>query len=335
METPSSLTPAATAPLVPVDTIVPDGNQPRTVFLEASLQELADRIWAQGLLQPITVTPGPDGGPEVIFVGERRFRAFALNRQRAARLLEADPDLPQDHPARWYQAWTAIPALHHPPMPAHLRLIRQIAENDDRNDLTLYERALAMYKALQLSGMTGKALAAEYGVSPTLVSTAKTLVNTKGWTKTALEQGILRSPDAARLFMRIPADFQEALVTQATETESLLTGPMLAMVIDDLERTQEKEKKVGRTTTPGSPPTKPKAAAPSSAPVLSLEALLWLEELLRPESTADPQAQQLAAHAVLHQAIVHNAAFIAILESPDDEHSSPTHDVEEPALQEA
>ncbi|MCS6766114.1 MAG: ParB/RepB/Spo0J family partition protein [Candidatus Protistobacter heckmanni] len=51
--------------------------QPRTRMDEDALQELADSIRAQGLMQPILVR-AVDGGKYEIIAGERRFRAAAL-----------------------------------------------------------------------------------------------------------------------------------------------------------------------------------------------------------------------------------------------------------------
>lgn len=52
-------------------------SQPRHVFDETALQELADSIIANGLIQPITVREKPNGTFEIIS-GERRFRAAKL-----------------------------------------------------------------------------------------------------------------------------------------------------------------------------------------------------------------------------------------------------------------
>lgn len=68
--------------------IAPNPAQPRTEFNEETLQELADSIKVNGLLEPIVVRPGKSsatmalkGGGTAIFeivAGERRFRAHKL-----------------------------------------------------------------------------------------------------------------------------------------------------------------------------------------------------------------------------------------------------------------
>jgi len=61
---------------IPVDLIEPDPFQPRTVFEEEKIKELANSIKEQGLLQPIQVRLA--GKKFVIIDGERRWRAFKL-----------------------------------------------------------------------------------------------------------------------------------------------------------------------------------------------------------------------------------------------------------------
>ena len=53
--------------------IRPNPYQPRKTFSDDSLQELADSIKNDGLLQPIVVTEDVDG--YILIAGERRFRA--------------------------------------------------------------------------------------------------------------------------------------------------------------------------------------------------------------------------------------------------------------------
>jgi ParB family chromosome partitioning protein len=62
---------------IPLDQIKPGSDQPRNVFDPEPLQELAQSILANGLLQPITVQRDPDGIYRII-AGERRWRACQL-----------------------------------------------------------------------------------------------------------------------------------------------------------------------------------------------------------------------------------------------------------------
>jgi len=59
---------------VPLDRVVPNPRQPREVFDEEALAELAQSIREVGLLQPVVVRPVGEDGFELV-MGERRWRA--------------------------------------------------------------------------------------------------------------------------------------------------------------------------------------------------------------------------------------------------------------------
>lgn len=62
-----------------VDIISPDPNQPRKNFDETALQELADDLKKNGLIQPIVVRDDPDNvGKFIVVAGERRLKAAKL-----------------------------------------------------------------------------------------------------------------------------------------------------------------------------------------------------------------------------------------------------------------
>ena len=63
---------------LPVDLLQRGSNQPRTDFDKEALQELAESIRAQGVLQPVMVRPLDDSGKYEIIAGERRWRAAQL-----------------------------------------------------------------------------------------------------------------------------------------------------------------------------------------------------------------------------------------------------------------
>lgn len=62
---------------IPVSAIAPNPRQPRQVFADEELAELAGSIRAVGVLQPIVVRPAPDPADAVyeLVMGERRWRA--------------------------------------------------------------------------------------------------------------------------------------------------------------------------------------------------------------------------------------------------------------------
>ena len=75
--TPDSPTRSVGVRIVPIDRIDPNPQQPRVVFEEDALEELAASIREHGVLQPILVRPiGPN--QYQIVAGERRWRASRL-----------------------------------------------------------------------------------------------------------------------------------------------------------------------------------------------------------------------------------------------------------------
>ena len=62
---------------LPIDALAPGSNQPRRNFQEAELEELAESIRQQGLIQPGVVRSQNHGSYEIL-AGERRWRACKL-----------------------------------------------------------------------------------------------------------------------------------------------------------------------------------------------------------------------------------------------------------------
>lgn len=60
---------------IPIDQIVPNRFQPRTVFDDEKIEELSRTIHTHGIIQPIVVREFEDGQFEII-AGERRYRAM-------------------------------------------------------------------------------------------------------------------------------------------------------------------------------------------------------------------------------------------------------------------
>lgn len=62
---------------LPLSALKPNRMQPRSLFDEGGLEELAQSIRIQGVVQPLIVAPRSDGSYTII-AGERRFRAARL-----------------------------------------------------------------------------------------------------------------------------------------------------------------------------------------------------------------------------------------------------------------
>jgi ParB family chromosome partitioning protein len=66
------------ARLIPLSEIIPDPNQPRKSVDKESIEELAQSIRSEGLVEPITVRFIEGDGNYMIVTGERRFKASKM-----------------------------------------------------------------------------------------------------------------------------------------------------------------------------------------------------------------------------------------------------------------
>ncbi len=153
-----SVTPAASsgAPReLPIEAIEPNREQPRKRFAEDRLRELAASIEAQGIIQPIVVTPLPDRGAEQaryqILAGERRWRAAQLaGLQRVPVVIRDTPEAE--------------------------RLELALVENLQRADLDPIEEARAYEALIELHGYTQAELATRVGKERSTVANALRLL---------------------------------------------------------------------------------------------------------------------------------------------------------------
>lgn len=129
---------------LPIDLIQRGKYQPRRNFDQDKLQELADSIAAQGIIQPIVVRPVEDGRYEII-AGERRWRASQL-----ASLQE-------------------IPVVIHE-VDDQAAMAMALIENIQRDDLNPLEEANALHRLLNEFGLTHQQIAKAVGKSRTSVT---------------------------------------------------------------------------------------------------------------------------------------------------------------------
>lgn len=128
-----------------VDIISPDPNQPRKNFDEAALQELADDLKKNGLIQPIVVRDDPDNvGKFIVVAGERRLKAAKLAGFKKIRSILSTYDNSQ------------------------LGYV-QIAENAKRDNLKFYEMAEFIVSRAD-AGEKQADIAEKLGLSKTKVS---------------------------------------------------------------------------------------------------------------------------------------------------------------------
>lgn len=80
-DTQPNAVPAKAERMLPIESIMPNPDQPRRRFAEEDLRELADSIEEKGVIQPLIVRPDPAAeGVFQIVAGERRWRASQIAR---------------------------------------------------------------------------------------------------------------------------------------------------------------------------------------------------------------------------------------------------------------
>lgn len=129
---------------IEVAKIIPNRYQPRKIFGDESIAELATTIAEHGLLQPIVVREYDEGKYEII-AGERRFRAVSRLK------------------------WEKIPALIKK-MDDTQAASMAVIENLQREGLTAIEEAESYQKLMELNQLTQLQLAREIGKSQSFVA---------------------------------------------------------------------------------------------------------------------------------------------------------------------
>jgi ParB family chromosome partitioning protein len=158
--------------MMKVTQLAPGKYQPRTQMDSESLQELADSIRAQGLMQPILVREVASGYE--IIAGERRWRAAQL-----AGLAEI-PVLVRE------VADDAVAAM-------------ALIENIQREDLNAIDEAHGLQRLIQEFGMTHDAVAQAVGKSRAAVSNLLRLLNLSRPVQDMLTAGLLEMGHARAL----------------------------------------------------------------------------------------------------------------------------------------
>ena len=151
----------------------PNKDQPRSKFDDESLNELADSIKENGVLQPILVRPLNNGGYQIV-AGERRWRASRLAELTEVPVLIKDLDDKQT---------------------MQIALI----ENIQRQDLSPIEEALAYKNLMDTYDMTQDEVAKAVGKSRSAVANFLRLLNISDKLKELVSEGKLSAGHARTL----------------------------------------------------------------------------------------------------------------------------------------
>jgi len=164
---------------IDIDRIQRGKYQPRTVFDQQALQELADSIRAQGIVQPIVVRP--EGANFELVAGERRWRAAQLAG------LQKIPAVIRDLDGRSAAAIGLI-------------------ENIQREDLNPLEEAQAFSRLIEEFDLTHQQVADSVGRSRAAVSNLLRLLDLADPVKEQVNQGLLNMGHARALLSLIRHD---------------------------------------------------------------------------------------------------------------------------------
>jgi ParB family chromosome partitioning protein len=185
---------------LPLDLLQRGKYQPRTDMRPESLQELADSIKAQGLVQPILVRPLPGRNPGEsqryeIIAGERRWRAAQM-----AGLVEISVVIRD--------------------VPDEATLAMALIENIQREDLNPLEEARALSRLIEEFGLTHQAAAEAVGRSRAAVSNLLRLMELADEVKELLEQRRIEMGHA-RALLSLTARRQQIEVAGLVARKSL------------------------------------------------------------------------------------------------------------------
>ena len=200
---------------LPVSRLEPRREQPRTVFDDAALQELAESLRRYGVIQPVTARKLDNGFYQII-AGERRWRAARLAglEEIPVRVLEADDR-----------------------RTAELALV----DNLQREDLNPIEEARGYQALIDEYGMTQEEAAQSVGRSRPAITNALRLLSLSPAVLSLVEEGKLSAGHARAL---LPITEEKA---QKAAADEVLKKSLSVRRTEQLAARQLKEKKTPET----------------------------------------------------------------------------------------
>ena len=190
--------------------IEPNRDQPRKIFSEEALNELADSIREHGVLQPLLVRPLPGGSYQLV-AGERRWRA-----SRMAGLQE-------------------VPVVIRE-MDEEQAMEIALIENLQREDLNAIEEATGYKQLMERYGMTQEQVAKRVGKSRPAIANALRLLNLPPKVMDMVGEGEV-SPGHARALLAF--DDQDRIVEIAQKVK---TGKYSVRDIERMAKNQDEKK---------------------------------------------------------------------------------------------
>ncbi|SOB77350.1 chromosome partitioning protein, ParB family [Marinobacter sp. LV10R510-11A] len=187
---------------VPIDLIQRGRFQPRRDMDPAALQELADSIRQQGVMQPVVIRPIAEGRYELI-AGERRWRA--------TQMAELD----------------SIPAIIRD-VPDETAIAMALIENIQRENLNPIEEAFALQRLQEEFGLTQAQVAEAVGKSRTTITNLLRLIGLTEDVRLMLEHGDLEMGHGRAMLTLSPE--QQMQVAKQVVAKSLSVRQTEALV---------------------------------------------------------------------------------------------------------
>jgi ParB family transcriptional regulator, chromosome partitioning protein len=204
---------------VNIELIKPNKYQPRTIFSEEKIEELARTIHTHGVIQPIVIRRNGDESFEII-AGERRYRAMKK------------------------LGWSEVPAIIRDLDDKETASIALI-ENLQREELTAIEEAYAYEKLLELHSLTQEALAQRLGKGQSTVANKLRLLKLPEEIKNAILTKEISERHARALIPLKDSELQHRLYKEIIEQQ--LNVKQLEARIDQLLHPEEEVVKEKRT----------------------------------------------------------------------------------------
>ena len=201
-----------------VTEIIPNDNQPRRIFDEALLEELAESIRLKGVIQPIIVTK-LNNGKYMIIEGERRWRASGIAGKKT------------------------IPVVVRNTETAKERLELALITNAQREDLNPVELAVAYKKLMDEHNYKHEDLGVIVGKSRSAVTNRLRLLNLPKTVLSLIENKEI-SEGHARALLALNSESDIISIANAVKEKKLSVRDVENMVKAIQNKGTKKEKKV-------------------------------------------------------------------------------------------
>ena len=179
---------------LPLSEIITSSQQPRKHFDEQALEELADSIRCQGILQPLLVRP--HNNAYQLVAGERRWRAAKL------------------------AGLSKVPVIIRDMNDKDV-MVAALTENLQREDLNPVEEARALAKLQETLELTQEALAARLGKSRPAIANALRLLRLSAAAQDDVEQGRMSAGHARCL---LSLETEDSAAAEALRAHILSDG---------------------------------------------------------------------------------------------------------------